>query len=56
MSKQCQFKMEKPQKPVGLKGNEIGMRSELGQLGSVNIYAITPDCSRDNSSSIWNGD
>lgn len=56
MSKQCQIKMEKPQKPMGLKVNETGMRSELGQWGSVNIYVITPDCSRDNCSSAWTGD
>lgn len=55
MSKQCQFKMEKPQKPVGLKVNKIGMRSELGQLRPVNIYAITPDCSRENPNLIWFG-
>lgn len=55
MSKQCQFIIEKPQKPGGLKVNEIGGRLEFGQLGYVNIYARTPDCSRENSSSAWIG-
>lgn len=38
MSKQCQFIIEKTQKPVDLKVNEIGVRLEFGQLGYVNIY------------------
>lgn len=42
---------QKPQKSVGLKLNEIVMRSELGQLGSASISAVS---ARDNNfSSKW---